>query len=131
MVRKQNFSRKRQAIFETLQNTKGHPTAEWIHQSLKHEYPDLSLGTVYRNLAQFKEEGTVISMGVINGQERFDSNIEPHSHFMCNQCNAIIDIKGTFPNYTAAKHIEQVYDFAVEEQKLFFYGICNNCKKKC
>ena len=51
MVRKQNFSRKRQAILEVLRSTKIHPTAEWVHQTLKSDYPDLSLGTVYRNLA--------------------------------------------------------------------------------
>ena len=62
MVRKQNFSRKRQAILEALRNTKIHPTAEWVHQTLKNDYPDLSLGTVYRNLSQFKEEGIILSM---------------------------------------------------------------------
>ena len=40
MVRKQNFSRKRQAILEALRNTKIHPTAEWVHQTLKNDYPD-------------------------------------------------------------------------------------------
>ena len=96
MVRKQNFSRKRQAILEALRSTKIHPTAEWVHQTLKNDYPDLSLGTVYRNLAQFKEEGIILSMGVINGQERFDANVSPHSHFICNCCGAVIDIEETF-----------------------------------
>ena len=128
MVRKQNFSRKRQAILEALRNTKIHPTAEWVHQTLKNDYPDLSLGTVYRNLSQFKEEGIILSMGVINGQERFDANISPHSHFICNCCGAVIDIEETFENSEAAKQVNNKYGFTVEEQKIIFYGVCNKCK---
>ena len=128
MVRKQNFSRKRQAILEALRNTKIHPTAEWVHQTLKNDYPDLSLGTVYRNLSQFKEEGIILSMGVINGQERFDANISPHSHFICNCCGAVIDIEETFENSEAAKQVNNKYGFTVEEQKIIFYGVCNHCK---
>ena len=128
MVRKQNFSRKRQAILEALRNTKIHPTAEWVHQTLKNDYPDLSLGTVYRNLSQFKEEGIILSMGVINGQERFDANISPHSHFICNCCGAVIDIEETFENSEAAKQVNNKYGFTVEEQKIIFYGVCIQCK---
>ncbi len=128
MVRKQNFSRKRQAILEALRSTKIHPTAEWVHQTLKNDYPDLSLGTVYRNLAQFKEEGIILSMGVINGQERFDANVSPHSHFICNCCGAVIDIEETFENAEAAKQVNNKYGFTVEEQKVIFYGVCNQCK---
>ena len=122
MVRKQNFSRKRQAILEALRSTKIHPTAEWVHQTLKNDYPDLSLGTVYRNLAQFKEEGIILSMGVI------DANISPPSHFICNCCGAVIDIEETFENAEAAKQVNSKYGFAVEEQKIIFYGVCNQCK---
>ena len=128
MVRKQNFSRKRQAILETLRGTKIHPTAEWVHQSLKNEYPDLSLGTVYRNLAQFKEEGIILSLGVMNGQERFDGYITPHSHFICNTGGAVIDIEETFANTAAATQVEHQYGCSVECQKLVFYGVCNKCK---
>ena len=128
MIRKQNFSRKRQAILETLRSTEIHPTAEWIHQTLKNEYPDLSLGTVYRNLAQFKEEGVILSMGVMNGQERFDAKTAPHSHFICNCCGAVFDIDETFENAEAAKQVGQKYGFDVQEQKTTFYGMCNQCK---
>ena len=128
MVRKQNFSRKRQAILEVLRSTKIHPTAEWVHQTLKSDYPDLSLGTVYRNLAQFKEEGIILSMGVISGQERFDANVSPHSHFICHDCGSVIDIEETFENFEAEKQVSNKYGFTVEEQKIIFYGVCNQCK---
>ena len=52
MEKRQNFSRKREAILMTIRNATIHPTAEWVYQQLKPQYPDLSLGTVYRNIAQ-------------------------------------------------------------------------------
>lgn len=128
MVRKQNFSRKRQAILEALRNTKIHPTAEWVHQTLKNDYPDLSLGTVYRNLSQFKEEGIILSMGVINGRSVL-TRIYPHTlTLFVIGCGAVIDIEETFENSEAAKQVNNKYGFTVEEQKIIFYGVCNQCK---
>ena len=75
IVRK--HSRKRDAILECLRCTTSHPTAEWVYTQLKPTIPDLSLATVYRNLAMFKAEGTIDSVGVYNGLERFDFRTDP------------------------------------------------------
>lgn len=62
-MKRENFSRKRQAILQAVCGTDCHPTAEWVYQAVKPQYTDLSLGTVYRNLAKFKEEGLIASLG--------------------------------------------------------------------
>ena len=62
-------SKKRQVILEALAATTAHPTAQELYQQLKPDYPDLSLGTVYRNLSLFSEQGDVMSVGVFRGQE--------------------------------------------------------------
>ena len=67
MATAKKFSRKREAILTCLHGTTCHPTAEWVYQQLKPQFPDLSLGTVYRNLAAFKAEGVIDSVGVVNG----------------------------------------------------------------
>ena len=54
-----------------------------IYTALKPENPDLSLATVYRNLRDFCADGMAVSLGVINGHERFDADTSPHSHFVC------------------------------------------------
>ena len=77
MEKRENFSRKRMAILEALQGTTVHPTADWVFSQLKPKYPDLSLGTVYRNLKKFCETGKAASVGVINGQEHFDGLNRP------------------------------------------------------
>ena len=79
-------SKKRQVILEALAATTAHPTAQELYQQLKPDYPDLSLGTVYRNLSLFSEQGDVMSVGVFRGQERFDARTEPHAHLHCVQC---------------------------------------------
>ena len=80
------------AILSALQETTVHPTADWVYAKLKPRYPNLSLGTVYRNLKKFCETGKAVSVGVINGQEHFDGRVEPHAHFVCKRCGAVLDV---------------------------------------
>ena len=84
--------RKRNAILECLRNTDIHPSAETLYAMLQKENPDISLATVYRNLARFKNEGVITSIGAVNGIERFDAITEPHVHFVCSCCESVVDL---------------------------------------
>ena len=125
-MRTQNYSRKRQAIYELLLSTDTHPSAEWIYDSLKPSYPDLSLGTVYRNLKVLEGNGAVKPVTVVDGCERYDARVSPHSHFVCKGCGRIIDV---FFNENADElslpHTEEVK--SVESYNLIFYGFCSKC----
>lgn len=92
MERATRYSRKREAILNAIQSTDCHPSAEWVYQTLKPTHPDLSLGTVYRNLVLFQQQGLIQSIGVVKGQERFDGCIAPHSHLICTCCGAVMDL---------------------------------------
>lgn len=127
-AQKKNFSRKRQAILETIRETTIHPTAEWVYQTLKPQYPDLSLGTVYRNIAFFKEQGLVIRVSIVNGQERLDGNTSPHSHFICKHCGAVVDIMENFTSIAAAQQVQEKYGLQIEQQEVLFYGKCHGCQ---
>lgn len=126
-MKRENFSRKRQAILEAICNTKNHPTAEWVYQAVKPQYPDLSLGTVYRNLSRFKEEGKIISIGVVNGQERFDGNTRPHNHFVCTQCGRVIDLEERYLPSETHQMLSSKYGVQVESHELIFHGVCREC----
>ena len=117
-------SKKRDAILECVCSTATHPSAEWVYVQLKPQVPDLSLGTVYRNLAAFKQEGIISSVGIVNGTERFDRNTVPHTHFVCTHCSAVIDVDNIGPPQKLA---EQVRCGSVRECVLTFIGICNQC----
>ncbi|NLJ32059.1 MAG: transcriptional repressor [Clostridiales bacterium] len=127
MEQRQNYSKKREAILKAIRSTTTHPTAEWVYQTLKPQHPDLSLGTVYRNIARFKENGQIISVGVVNGQERFDGNVKPHSHFICSVCGRVFDVGGDYLGREAAERIADRYRFQVNSSEVVFRGICAEC----
>ena len=85
------YSPKREAILKCLRSTTCHPSAEWVYTQLKPQIPDLSLATVYRNLARFRSEGAVQVIGCVDGEDRYDGNVAPHGHFICRGCGAVID----------------------------------------
>ncbi len=126
-MKRQNFSRKREAILQAICSTDTHPTAEWVYQKLKPEYPDLSLGTVYRNISKFKEEGLVMSVGVVNGQERLDGNVVPHTHFVCTNCGAVLDLKTDCLPQNIDVEVAKEFGVEVEVHELVFRGKCPKC----
>ncbi len=122
-------SRKRQAILDALRQTREHPSAEWLYARLKPEYPDLSLGTVYRNLALFKEEGMIISVGTVDGQERFDATTEPHTHFVCTGCGAVIDLDVSLPDPESFGEACRLAGCEMHGYQLNISGLCAECVK--
>lgn len=129
-MKRENFSRKRQAILQAVCGTDCHPTAEWVYQAVKPQYTDLSLGTVYRNLAKFKEEGLIASLGVINGQERFDGDTHPHDHFVCSKCGAILDVSQYELPRELFQALSERYSLRVDSHELIFRGLCPACLKE-
>ena len=127
---KRNFSSKRNAIYNAVCGTDTHPSARWVYDKLKPEIPDLSLGTVYRNIALFKDEGKVSVICNVNGEERIDGNTEPHPHFVCNKCKAVIDVED---NQNADDLESQLAEegFKVENRFVIYYGICPKCCTVC
>ena len=120
-------SKKRQVILEALAATTAHPTAQELYQQLKPDYPDLSLGTVYRNLSLFSEQGDVMSVGVFRGQERFDARTEPHAHLHCVQCGRVIDVPLPFDAQLDDKASEQI-GWDVTSHYTIFEGLCPDCR---
>ena len=127
---RENYSRKRVAILEALKGTTVHPTAEWVYEQLKPEYPDLSLGTVYRNIKKFCSDDLVKSVGVINGQEHFDADMSTHSHLVCQRCGSVSDIFEVFFDSDRRSDLEEKYKVSIQEEEVIFKGICKNCLGK-
>ena len=86
------YSRQRESIKENLMNRYDHPTAETVYLDVKKDYPNISLGTVYRNLSLLSEIGEIQKISSSNGPERFDGNPKPHFHFFCRKCGQVTDI---------------------------------------
>ena len=126
----QRFSHQRERIYQAVLESRDHPTAEMVYQQLKPELPRLSLGTVYRNLIFFQEHGDIQSVGVVQGQERFDGVVTPHSHFVCNRCGLVLDLPGIQPDGDMDRTVSQQYGLAVQRHELTFYGLCPDCMRQ-
>ncbi len=121
------YSKKREAILTAIRETKCHPSADWVYQTLKPTHPDLSLGTVYRNLEFFQQHGMVRSVGVVKGQERFDAMTVPHTHFVCSCCGDVIDLDDIRLDAGLDRTVCEQYGLAIERHELTFHGLCQIC----
>ena len=119
--------RKRNAILAYLRMTNAHPSAETIFTDLKAQIPDLSMGTVYRNLNLFKQQGLACSVATVNGVERFDGNTESHVHFICTGCDAVIDLMDLQTPKALLEAAAQSCGGRAEGYQLCFTGLCSEC----
>lgn len=119
--------RKRDAILDYLRQSKAHPSAETIYTQLKPRIPDLAMGTIYRNLNLFKQQGLAISVATVNGVERFDGNTDPHVHFICTDCDAVIDLNEMQVPEALRSAAAVCCGGRVDSCQLSFTGICGQC----
>ena len=135
-------SKKRQAILDALMATTEHPNAEWLYHKLKPEYPDLSLGTVYRNLAAlsaagkvyrnlslFADAGDILRIGVLGGQERFDGRTDPHAHLLCAECGRVMDVETPELEPKLCALAQSASGAEVRTCTLTFTGVCPDCRR--
>lgn len=128
MATMRRHSKKRDAILACIRESGIHPSAEWIYTQLKPEYPDLSLGTVYRNLALFRQSGEVVSVANVRGVERLDACTHPHAHFICEGCDAVFDVD--VPAEDLRSILEKTYGCETRRSAMAFYGLCRHCREK-
>ncbi len=123
------YSRQREAIKEFLMTRKDHPTADVVYMSVKEEFPNISLGTVYRNLTLLSDIGEIMKLNLGDGADHFDGNPNPHYHFVCTDCHHVIDLE--------MEDIDSINEAAgtnflgrIDGHIVHFYGLCEECIKK-
>ena len=119
-----NYSKQREAIKRALLKSKEHPTAKRIYEMVREELPNISLGTVYRNLAALSAEGDILSFAVGDGFEHFDGDNSLHLHLHCRKCGATHDLP--FKSNSAQKAAEE-NGFKADSEVYVVYGICREC----
>lgn len=119
-------SKQRDAILRVLRSTKSHPTAEWLYEEVKKEIPNISLGTVYRNLRAMNDGGDILELEQTGTFRRFDGNSANHYHFRCDQCGRVFDIHE--PLVTGIdERVAKNTGFHVAYHRLEFRGTCRDC----
>lgn len=122
--------RKRDAILAYLRQSGDHPSAETVYAGLKQEIPDISLGTVYRNLALFKEQELIQSLGSVKGVERFDGRTGPHVHFICTGCGRVRDLEDIQIPQELRQEASNQSHGVIRQCQLTFLGECEACAEK-
>ena len=125
------YSRQREAIKSFLMSTKEHPTADAVYSKIREEYPNISLGTVYRNLALLVELGEAVKVPSMDGCDHFDGDVSTHYHFICTGCGAISDLtEEQVGDLTGFKNrINSGFEGEIEGVSVHFHGKCHSCKK--
>lgn len=122
----QKYSSRREALIELLKSTHSHPDAGWLYFNMRKQFPNISLGTVYRNLKQLSDNGEILRLETGSGTEHFDAFTHDHSHFICSSCGRIIDIE--LPLSAIDAQAEKQTGGKVENHRVFFHGLCSECK---
>ena len=122
-------SPQRERILELLKETDTHPTAYWLHAKLRKVFPDLSLGTVYRNLTVLAEQGLVSRIDFGSAFCRFDANTEHHYHFICDGCGAILDLDLPVDE-SLNRRVRPASGLEARWHDIQFRGTCETCAKK-
>ena len=121
------YSRQRQVIKDFLMTRKDHPTADVVYMNVRQEYPNISLGTVYRNLTLLSDIGEIQRLRLGDGVDHFDADTSKHYHFVCTRCGSVIDLEMDDID-DIIKTANAKFDGEVEGHVTYFYGICGKCK---
>jgi Fur family peroxide stress response transcriptional regulator len=120
------YSRQREEILKDLQSRRDHPTADMVYESVRRKLPNISLGTVYRNLSLLADSGQILKISTGIGPDCFDGFISPHNHFICKCCKKVIDIDYVSDEDIIA-NMSKTFKGSVEEYELKFFGKCKDC----
>jgi Fur family peroxide stress response transcriptional regulator len=119
-------TKQREVILSVLRGTDTHPSADWVYQEVRKVLPNISLGTIYRNLRILVESGEAMELAFGSTSSRFDGNPKNHYHFICDQCGNVYDL--ALPvDHGIDKKAQEVSSHKVVSHRLEFYGVCNEC----
>lgn len=118
-------SKQRDSIKEFLMGRKDHPTAAVVYDNVRRSFPNISLGTVYRNLTLLADIGEISRIHVGDGVDHFDADTSPHYHFICSECGCVrdLDMEGIDLDEIASRN----FDGQIECHTVYFHGRCRDC----
>lgn len=122
------ITRQRHIILEMLREDYSHPTASEVYEKVRRRMPQISLGTVYRNLEILSEQGFIRKLELAGAQKRFDGTLSEHYHVRCLKCGQIGDVN--MKTITAFdEKLSDICDYEIVGHRLEFIGLCPKCKK--
>ncbi len=125
-----NHTIQREAILEELRHNHSHPTADELYQVLRKKVPQISLGTVYRNLEDMANRGLIRKVELAGRQKRFEGRLDHHYHLRCHACGAIVDLRGSAMDRIDRIFAETMRKLDCDTVYLEWGGLCPACRRK-
>ena len=119
----------RNTVLKVVEASCDHPSAETIYFRCREIMPEISLGTVYRNLKVLVEMGKIREVSILNAGDRYDKTIELHAHFRCKHCGKVLDVPAKDLDMLE-KRVEDSTGYKIEGTEVLFVGICDRCKNE-
>ncbi len=123
----------RKLVSDAVYELKNHPTADDIYLRVFETHRNISRGTVYRNLNYLVEDGFIQRVPVFDGADRFDFNLDKHTHIKCTLCGGVFDlppgdekIAGKLQEYETI--LAESSDFKIKGYEMIFSGLCPSCQ---
>jgi len=120
-------SKQRDTILRVVMNSNDHPRADWVYDQVRREIPNISMGTVYRNLKSLAKSGEIRQLDLADGTSRFDGNNDSHYHFRCERCGRIFDLDEPV-DQSISQRVAKNTGFKVYRQRMELIGLCNACQ---
>jgi len=120
----------RRIIVEELRRMKNHPTADQLYEAVRKRLPNISLGTVYRNLELLSDRGIIHRLEVCGKKRRYDGTTGNHVHIRCVVCGRIEDIEEAQNLHSLAEEIISRTGFELISGGMEFVGIYPECRRK-
>lgn len=122
-------SKQREMIKDFLMSRKDHPTADVVYMNVRQQNPNISLGTVYRNLTLLADIGEIQRLRLGDGVDHFDADISKHYHFICGHCGKVIDLE--MEDIDLVMGIAgQRFKGSITSHTTYFSGLCEDCLKE-
>ena len=100
-----------------------------IYNAVSKKISNVSLTTIYNTMKLLKEEGMIRELPAVAGQGvRFDTNLNPHHHIICNDCGMLVDVDLKDIHQHMLLSQEQRKGFDVQKISIKIYGICPQCR---
>ena len=122
-------STQRDTILRVVKNTSSHPGADWVYEQVRKEIPNISMGTVYRNLRLLAQSGEIRQLDIAGSLSRFDGNSDNHYHFRCEKCGRLFDLDEPVDR-SIEDRVARKTGFKVTTHHLELIGLCPGCQEK-
>lgn len=125
MIRRE--TKQREAILNVLRRADSHPTADDIYDEVRKVIPNISKGTVYRNLKVLSDTGKISELNLSGTLSRYEGKPESHYHFRCERCRRVFDLEEPV-HKDLDESVSKSTGFKVSYHQLEFHGICTDCQ---